>query len=304
MKKDFGELRAFAFDKADVFLWVFKTQAGGKFKAWYVATDAGLNEELKGFAKGEMARITECEAYAHLAQTNEHSALVVAIADTNAEALRLAVRRPEQEHRAMDRKPLVNASGYVVKFVLGKSVVMATRRATQSWKTAYRKKGLLAVSFNDAELSAVPDEQFIIDPHFDMYCINDHAFISNKRGFESLMQYKTGYQTAFAELLKDEGFASLFTDTQPLTDAVGTNSMHLRRMATIDDKKLYALPGFLKAVRKISVKRNWGIKFNKAGRIVPDVDTVQTIMKVLLDQRLLSEITELLYDVPHGEVVK
>jgi hypothetical protein len=91
---------------------------------------------------------------------------------------------------------------------------------------------------------------------------------------------------------------------QPLIDHVGTNSTHLRRMAVVQEKSLYANPGFIAALQQVSANRNWGIIFDENNRIVPTAETAATILKILLDQRLLSEITQIMYDVPDGVPVQ
>ncbi|CEG17985.1 hypothetical protein [Xanthomonas citri] len=45
------------------------------------------------------------------------------------------------------------------------------------------------------------------------------------------------------------------------------------------------------------------MQFDKDGLIIPTKETAAVIMKLLLDQRLISEITAIMYDVPNGHRV-
>ena len=74
-------------------------------------------------------------------------------------------------------------------------------------------------------------------------------------------------------------------------------------MAVIHEKNLYANPGFMAAVQQVNAKRQWGIQFDGNNRIIPTAETAALILKILLDQRLLSEITQIMYDVPDGTPV-
>ncbi|WP_233842835.1 Kiwa anti-phage protein KwaB-like domain-containing protein [Dyella sp. 2HG41-7] len=297
----FDDLRGFDFDEADVHLWVFKrSMTAAKYVANYLRTDADLNAALKGFAIHEKERITEWAPYTYLAQTHENGCLSVEVDQTNFHLLKILVDRPEAEHAIGDVKKLRGVVGYVVKFSHNGRTVYATRRSPTTWTSAYRKKGVVNVFFKNGQLSAVKGDEFTLEPNFDLFCLDNSILIANKAGFEQVMQYRMGYVAAFGELQQQQQFVSLFTDLQPLIDHVGTNSTHLRRMAVIQEKCLYAQPGFMDAVQQVNTKRQWGIQFDAHNRIIPTANTASLIMKILLDQRLLSEITQIMYDVPEG----
>lgn len=302
MQGAFDAFRQFDFANADVFLWVFKRRATEeKFSARYVRADEELEDGLRDFAQLERGRITEWVPYSYLAQTHENGCLSVGVDDTNFSLLKGLVDRPEIDWQVRGIKDLQGAAGYLVKFVHDGMTVYAARRSPSSWKTAYRKKGVINVVFRDNELSASEADEFTIEPNFDLFCVDTTLFIASKGGFESVMQYKSGYAEAFGELQQQPAFVSLFNDMQPLLDYVGNNSTQLRRMAVIQEKNLYANPGFMAALRQVNAKRGWGINFDpETNQIVPSLDTAATILKVLLDQRLLSEITDIMYDVPDG----
>lgn len=297
----FDGLRGFDFDNSDVFLWVFKRSSKeAKFSAYYVRTDDELDSTLKAFARKERDRITEWAPYNYLAQPNENGCLSVGLNETNFGLLKELVDRPEVDWAVENIKQLRGTVGYLVKFVWDDQVVYAARRSPTTWKAAYKKKGVINVLFQNGELSAIQGNEFTLEPNFDMFCIDDGILIAHKGGFESVMQYRSGYVSAFAELQQQAEFSALFTDMQPLIEHVGQNSTHLRRMAVVQEKNLYGNPGFMAAVRQVSLTRQWGIQFDENNRIIPTPETAALILKILLDQRLLSEITQIMYDVPDG----
>ena len=82
-------------------------------------------------------------------------------------------------------------------------------------------------------------------------------------------------------------------------DYVGTNSIHLKRIATIKTKSIYLNPNFLTNLQRVNLTHNWGLNFCPQNNvIIPCENTVKTIMTILLDHRLMSEITQNTYDVP------
>ncbi|MCW0395382.1 hypothetical protein NB696_001145 [Xanthomonas sacchari] len=247
--------------------------------------------------------MTEWIPYGHLAQPTDDGCLSVSIAETDFASLQALVDRPELEHPVIKRDQLKNAVGYVVKFYQEERVLYAVRRSPATWKTAYRKKGVINMAFQNGALSAVEDVDFTLEPGFDLFALDDALLVSDKRAFESMMKYRAGFVNAFGELREEEQFVSLFTDIAPLVAHVGSNGTHLRRMAVIQERRLYENPEYLGALREVCERRNWGIQFDPQGRIIPTEETVKVIIKLLLEQRLISEITDIMYDVPSGDRV-
>ena len=51
------------------------------------------------------------------------------------------------------------------------------------------------------------------------------------------------------------------------------------------------------------MSRNFGLNFDDNGKLIVCANTAKIVMQVLLDHRLLSEVTEIIYDVPDAEAV-
>lgn len=299
MQAEFDSLKTFDFANSSVHLWVFKrSSTPAKYKAVHVPIDENLGAQLTAFIRSEIGRISEFSPYSYLSQTNENSCLGATATDTDFSLLKNQVDQPEPEHLVRGIRDLKGAEGYVVKFSNGGSTVYAVKRSTTSWKTAYPKKFINMV-FANGELSAVEDNAFSIEKNFDFYCMGQSLFIANKRGFESALSYKTAYTSAFASLQSAPTFTALFTDMQPIIQYVGSNSIQLRRMAAIEQKGLYSQTNFIAKLMAVNSQRNWGINFDPAnGRIIPCSQTAKVILQVLLDHRLVSEVTDNTYDVP------
>lgn len=304
MQQNFASLRGFDFANSVIHLWVFKrSTTRHRFSSFYVQTDENLNGLLLAVVQGEVNRITEWANYTYLSETNENSCLASPIAGSDFEFLKERVDRPEPDCRVRSIKDLKNADGYVVKFVHNNQVVYAVKKSASNWKTSYLKTHINIV-FRNGELSAAEDNGFAIEKYFDFYAFDQTLFIASKRAFESAMEHRASYAQAFVALRGNAAFSALFTDMQPMIDYVGTNSIQLRRMARIEERALFNRPGFIGAVQTVSARRGWGLNFDPAtNRLIPCDRTVKTILQVLLDHRLLSEVTDLIYDVPDATQV-
>jgi hypothetical protein len=299
MQAEFDSLRSFDFAKATALLWVFKkSKTSRKYVSHYVQTDSALTDMLRTVIQTTMARITEFSPYNYLSQTNENSCLATSQTETDFQFLKTQVDRPETECPVQGIKDLKGAEGYLVKFTYNGETIYAVKRSTATWKTSYPKK-FINIIFSNGELSAAEDNGFSIERNFDFFCKGSLIFIVNKLNFESALEYRTGYTHAFSDLQHNTSFSLLFTDLQPLIKYVGSNSTHLRRMATVEQKSLYANPNFLANLQRVSGNRNWGINFDPVtNKIVACDQTVKVIVQVLLDHRLMSEVTNNIYDVP------
>lgn len=291
----FQAFKAFDFDETEVYLWVFKRTS--KFTARHVTADPALQTALRNFAKAGQARVVEQVPYSHLAQTNENSCLSVSIGDTSFGLVKEVVDQPEPENHVTEEKELLNSTGYLVKFVKGDEVLYAMRRSSSNWKTSYSKKNKLNVFFKNGMLSAAEEREFTLDPNFDMFVLGDNIWVTNKPGFESILQYKTPYVDAFAQLRELPEFVAIFTDMSPLVEHVGSNTVHLRRMAVIQERSIYQDPVFLASVKAVALKRGLGIQFDDEGKIVPTAESAGLIMQILLDHVLVSEVTQHMYSV-------
>lgn len=301
---DFESWRSFEYQKSSVQLWVFKKSSTKKrYRAWHVRTDEDIESLFRETIVNEIGRITETLDYTVLSQNHENSCLRHNLEDSDGMiALLTMVDAPETENTDAKLKHLKGATGYLVKFQQGNETVYAIRKTTKTWKPKIRSSIINAV-FQNGELSTFPSESFSFDSFFDMYCFNETLFIASKISYESLASDKAIYKKSFDDLGMDAIFLSTFNNINALKAYVGTNAIQLRRMTVVQQKELYKRPNFSESVRLISTKRGWGIEFDDDGKIIVSEKTVKVIVQVLLDHRLLSEITDVTYDVPDAQAV-
>ena len=304
MTTEFEDWKTFDYDVATIQLWVFKkSTASIKFRAWHVRTDEAVEKLFRDAIKSEVSRVTETVSYTHLSENNESSCLIHDLAESEGLiALLQAVDLPEAENTDAKLDQLKGAVGYLVKFQGVDKTIYAVRKTGPTWKPKTRSS-LINTVFKNGELSAVQNETFSFDSFFDFYCIEETILISSKKKYESTVSDKKAYKKNFDDLTVDKSFISAFKDIAPLKKYVGQNSIHLRRMTVIQQKALYSKPDFTSNLKKVSDLRGWELKFDTDGKIDVCDKTARVVMQVLLDHRLLSEVTETTYDVPDAEVV-
>lgn len=295
------QLRDFDFGHAGISLWVFKKRRKADrsiaFPSVWVSTSRNLTKALKEIMSEYRDSIQEVSEYSLLHQPHDSEVLSIHSELTEFHQLRESVDRVQEECEVTDRKQLDNAAGYVVKARLKGKTIYCVRKVVSEWKTA-RAAGVVNLIFQQHKLDIEEDPIFRVSRIFDFVEVDDNLLISNKRAFESLLNFRAAYESAFAELGKEESFVRLFTHMEPLQKVVLGNAMHLRRMAVIRQRGFYKEPEYMGRLRQVNGAKGWGIQFDGNGCITPTKDTVSVILQVLLDHRLYSELSLKNYDVP------
>jgi hypothetical protein len=298
IEQTLSDCKTFDVTNASLSLWVFKKSysQNANFTARSVIVTDALKDALKEVVTSTLARCTEVEPYTLLAQPVETGCLCLETDETIFSELQVLIDLPTEEHLIQSVKQIENSTGYVVRLQLDGGVLYCVHKLSENWRTTKRLSVINAV-LNGNQLDLVEDRTFLIGKSFDFFATATDILVINKANFESLMNYKLTYVNSFASLRQDATFSAVFTNMAPVIDHVGTNTMHLRRMAVIQQRGLYADATYMTRLRQVNGLRNWNITFDAQGRIEPTDATMRTIMQVLLNHRLRSELTETDFDV-------
>lgn len=263
---------------------------------WIETTD-NLEKGLKGVFTSQLEVISEEKDYTHLAENNEESVLTLPADETNVNIILDAIDEATRGRKTRSVKTLRNAKFYIVKLVQNHQVVLAARKTDSSWKTKSAFDPLTVV-FKDKILDINEDDSFKLHKTFDFFCINGELLVSNKRNFETILNYRAAHENDFAEMQAEAEFKGAFSDLLPLSEFIGTNRLQLRRMSAIRSKSFYKDQAFMDNLRLRFADYGLNIIFDNEGKIIPTPETCRDIMTALLDHRLRSGFSGNTYDVP------
>lgn len=300
---DLFDLKAFDLNEADLTVWVFKkSQRDGQpvFNGRWVEVTADLASALRDAVSNAREAITETIDYSILAQNHETSALKLGSDETHMALVEAASANPTQNRKVTKLKEIANSDFYALRFASDTGVLTAVRKANSTW----RSKGTnVRAVFSDEQLDIDERPSFSLDPFFDFFAFDGSVFVSSKPRFESVLSYRLAHVEAFDELKVAADFAGIFSEVGPIEAFVGTNKIQLRRAIAIREKGHYKDKGFMGRLREHNDAMNLGIGFDDEGRIVPTADTCRNIFQALLDHRLDSRLSNLIYDVQNTETV-
>ncbi|WP_082711639.1 Kiwa anti-phage protein KwaB-like domain-containing protein [Methylobacterium indicum] len=300
-----ADLKNFDLDAADVAVWVFRrprTNGQHRYVGRWIEISNELADKLREGVAENLSGVSELIEYDVLAQNNEASALVINADETESHLISQQIMDPTPDLKIRRAEDLKNTDFCVVRFTQNDNILLAVRKNDATWSTK-KTRGLIRMIFRDEELDIDDGPSFSIKPDFDFFVLNDRIFIRRKAQFESLMSYKMAHERLFSELTKEDEFAAIFADIGPLTEYVGTNKIHLRRAAAIQQKGHYKNARFMEQLRSQRHNLKLNIAFDTNGRIIATVESGRDIFLALLDHRLISTLTDYMYDVPNTEQV-
>jgi len=287
-------------------LWVFRGPLGRptevpSYTGRWVDIDADVQQALQRVATDERARITETIEYDLLAENNEGSALTISADETNLPLILGQMAAETTAARSRDVNDLHRSGFYAVKFANTTSTLYAFRKTTSNWKT--RRDKVAWTIFAENRLTLDTSSRFELEAHFDFFAINGEILILNKNRFESILSYRRAHIEDFNDLLAEPEFAAVFGDVAPLVSHVGANKIRLRRMGAVRLKGHYKNPDFMTRLRQEHAAYGLVLNFDVDGKIVATEETSSAIIIALLDHRLGSGFSHLIYDVPSASPV-
>lgn len=168
--------------------------------------------------------------------------------------------------------------------------VVGFKTIPENWKMK-KNKGLIPLLYRENRFEDLEDENvFSIASSVDLFYFNETLFILSKKDFEHGLNFREGMIAKADEMYQEVTQLNLFVNMEILTTKVGNNQRYLRKIATIKNLGHYRNPQFLLRMREVSGHKNWNIQFEN-GQIVFTDETLDTILSILQNKRLHSEIT-------------
>lgn len=303
-----NDLIDFDIPNAELSLWIYRkpyspANTAPKFKGRWVETTVELDQALKNTVIANRETISELIEFGLLAQNNEASALTISSDETHAHLMLDEQAGEEDDKRARRVEDIQNTIFYVIKMVSNDKVLYAARKADASWKTKKASFTIQAFFSSDEELDLSNNRGFEIHKTVDFFIFEETVFVKHKGNFESILNYKEAHKNDYNELAAEPEFIEVFDDLSIMTQFVGENKIHLRRLSAIRQKGHYKDGNFMERLKARYAEYGLNIEFDDNGKITPTPETCRDIIAALLDHRLVSGFSENIYDVPDATVV-
>jgi hypothetical protein len=190
---------------------------------------------------------------------------------------------------------LLNSWAFVIELNKGDQTIYGMRKVN-SLTQAKKVASLSSFLFQKSLLVDLSDKQvFTLDLNIDFFVFEGFAFITHKRDFESVLNFRKGMEENRDTVLDEFTTLGVFSDIAPMRDYIGVNLHHLRKISAIRKSAYYKDKTFMAALVKVNKDENWGLLMSD-GKITITEDNAETVLTLLSNSRLRSPINQELFD--------
>ncbi|MDR1326343.1 MAG: DUF4868 domain-containing protein [Treponema sp.] len=199
---------------------------------------------------------------------------------------------------------LIQAKAYLI-ITRDKDRIIASgyKIIPENWKLK-KTKGLIPLLFKNNRFEDIEDTPvFSISNLIDFMYYQDALFVLSKKNFERGLNFREGMK-AKADVFYDSiEELNLIKNIEILKEFVGDNQKYLRKLAVVENLGLYKEPEFIRKVDECSRINHWNVELID-GKFVLDGSNIETLLSLLQNKRLKSEITEEFFDVDSARKVE
>lgn len=171
------------------------------------------------------------------------------------------------------------------------------RKITGGWKVK-KKISLDILQFKDNKLIELGEDlYFTIDNKIDFFVYDKVLFIAHKSNFETVLNFREGMIKNKETVITEFRDLKIFVDADKLSELVGSNIARLRKLSQIKKSGYYKDSTYLVKLKNIGIKKNWGIEYSNQNEIIVHEENLDTILRLLNNDRLSSLINEEDFDV-------
>jgi Domain of unknown function (DUF4868) len=279
-------------------LWLVKRNLESQianYKVMRIDAEEKLLEKLKASA---VSRITKAkyqlQEYDFVTVDQDESLLTISVSETDFAKINNEIKKGLNNAKATKAEDLKGAWAYVLQLTLNGQTVFALRKISRL-NTAAKLSGLSALFDNKKLIDIEGKTVFALDTKIDFFVFDDVAFITDKKGFESALNFRVGMEKNRDAVLDALSALNVFDSVEPIRKKIGSNLSLLRKISVIQKNKYYEAPGYLAKLIELNEQQGWGLVI-KDGIILVSEDNVELVLKLLNNDRLASLINDEVFD--------
>lgn len=277
----------------------YKVSRVSHYNAKYVKIEPNLESRLRNILGHKIEGANSIEEYTYdCPEPEEDMVRSIESGETDFAQIFEILQGLNPEHDVIDDiDELVLAKSYLLvgRDMEGIKMVGFTK-LPENWKMK-RSKGLIPLLFRENQFEDLDDEPvFSISNWIDFIYYDDLLLILSKRNFEVGLNFREGMINKANNFYEEPEVQELFVNLEILMSKVGNNQRYLKKIATIKNLGYYTDQNYLQRLRSINGVKSWGIEFDE-GKIIITEDSLESILTLLQNKRLHSELSEEDFDV-------
>lgn len=298
--KKIAYLRQTDFKPWTTTLWLVKRRLDLHKKSHYSVLRADVDKKLQNkFKMAVTERIQgadfKLEEYDFLTADQDDRLFTIESEETDFTKIQSEVDKGLENKKVEKYEDLLDSWACVIKLEHQDSVVYGVRKINK-FTRATKVKAVSYFIFENKKLVDLEDKQvFALDTHIDFFAYDGTTFITNKKEFESVLNFRVGMEKNRDTILEEFVTLKVVVDVEAIRKVVGGNLHLLRKMSSIQKSGYYKDKIFLGELIKKNVEKAWNLKVEH-GVIVVDESNVELVLKLLNNERVESQINQEVFD--------
>lgn len=301
LKSTLDTIKIINWDSALVSFFVVKRrliQRSAKYEIFHVNVDEPLRKKLRGITSEKIKKSNVAIEYDFNSADLDDNLLGLPTADTDLHAILQTLQSEEDPPTVDQYEALLGSWIYIARLdIKDQPPLFSARRVSEGWTTKKVMQLINMVFQNNMLVDIGEQEIFRIDGKVDFFTYDGFIFIADKKNFETALNFREGMERNRDEIVKEFASLGLFENAAAVSDLVGNNLRHLRKLSQVKKAGYYRDPNFLASLRKVSEEDGWGIQYSPDGKLLVTADDIETVLRVLNNDRLTSKINAENFDV-------
>lgn len=300
-KRLLKKIKSLDWNRASVSLYLVKRELVHR-KATYdvlqVNVDTKLRRKLRGITSGKIQLSNAAVEYDFNTADLDDNLLGIATSETDFQSIIDAITADEEPELADSIEQLIDSWLYIARLdISGEPSLYAARRVSEGWTTKKVSQLISMIFQNNMLVDIEQKEIFRIDGKVDFFSYDGTTFIADKKNFETALNFREGMEQNRDEIVEEFHTLNLFDNASEVSTLVGDNIRRLRRLSQVKKAGYYKDANFLANLKRVNDEEGWGIKYSADGKLLVTEDDIETVLRVLNNDRLTSKINSENFDV-------
>lgn len=300
-KKLLVKIKKLDWSSAKVSLYLVKRELVHReatYDVLQVNADDNLRKRLRGIAGGKIQQSNNALEYDFNTADLDDNLLGIATSETDFQSIIDVIAAEDEPDFADSIEQLIDSWLYIARLDLaGEPPLYAARRISEGWTTKKVTQLISMIFTNNMLMDIEQKEIFRIDGKVDFFSYDGTTFIADKKNFETALNFREGMEKNRDEIVEEFHTLNLFENATEVSTLVGNNMRRLRRLSQVKRAGYYKDTNFLANLKRVNDEEGWGIKYSADGKLLVTEDDIETVLRVLNNDRLTSKINSENFDV-------
>ncbi len=268
------------------------------YKAFLVNADDSLRKKLRKTVSAKIESSNAAREYEYETSDLDDDVLGLEVGETDFQTLIEILSGNNSSEHVTKSEQLLQSWIYVVQLNLkDEQPLYAVRKVSSSWATKKVKQLINMVFKNNMLIDINSEEVFRVDGKIDFYAFDGKLFIADKKSFESAMNFRIGMENNRDAIIEEFKKFKIIADADNLRVIIGNNMRRLRKLSQVKKAGYYSNNDYIKRLKMVSEQEHWGLEFDEKGKLTIDETNIDTVLRVLNNDRLSSKINDENFDV-------